>query len=137
MSLPKVVKLAETQVNLRQQGASSFFSPDFSRARKTAQGTLLWDPGIDGLMGGVSMQGESGDHAGERHLDGDELLYLISGAMRLALMDDADNIEEIPLHPGDAILVPQGRWHRLIVDQPSQYLYFGGGRTEIRPAPRR
>ena len=29
-------------------------------------------------------------------------------------------------------IVPQGIWHRLLVDEPCRYLYFGGGRAEIR-----
>ena len=131
MPLPKVVKFGYFCVNLCARGPSSFIKPDDSTAVRTEHGTLLWDPGIDGLLGGAGFQEADSDHGGERHLDGDELLYLIAGRMRLALMDDDGG--EIQLTPGDAVLVPQGRWHRLIIDEPSHYLSFGGGRTEIRP----
>ena len=134
MPLPKVVKFGDFCVNLRARGASSFIKPDDSTAVRTEYGTLLWDPGIDGLLGGVGFQETDSDHAGERHIDGDELLYLITGRMRLVLMESGGSTEEVALASGDAVLVPQGRWHRLVIDEPSHYVSFGGGRTEIRPA---
>lgn len=133
MSLPKVVKFGDVCVDLCARGPSSFIKPDDSRASRTEQGTLLWDPGIEGVLGGVGFQEADSDHEGERHLDGDELLYLIAGRMRLVLLEDDGSANEIQLHSGDAVLVPQGRWHRLRIDEPSHYVTFGGGRTEIRP----
>ena len=86
---------------------------------------------MDGILWGESRQDHSGSHGGERHLDADEVLYLISGAFRLSLeLDDCRT--EIPVKAGEAVIVPQGVWHRLLVDEPCRYLYFGGGRTEIR-----
>lgn len=134
MRLPEVVKFADVCVDLCAGGASRFVKPDGSTAVRTADGTLLWDPAVNGLLGGASFQAADSDHAGERHLDGDELLYLISGRMRLALMADDGAEDHVELASGDAVLVPRERWHRLIVDEPSHYLSFGGGRTEIRPA---
>ena len=95
--------------------------------------TIIWDPGVDGILGGVGDQGKSSDHRGERHLDGDEVLYLISGAMRLALEhDDGSAATEVAVRAGEAVIVPQGVWHRIIVDEPIRLMFFGGGRTEIR-----
>lgn len=133
MPLPKVVKFGDFCVDLCARGASSFIKPDTATALRTEQGTLLWDPGIDGVLGGVGFQEADSDHGGERHLDGDELLYLITGRMRLSLLETDGSTNEIQLNSGDAVLVPQGRWHRLIIDEPSHYVTFGGGRTEIRP----
>lgn len=132
MPLPKVVRFGDFCVNLRARGASSFIKPDDSTAVRTEHGTLLWDPGIDGLLGGTGFQDADSDHAGERHVDGDELFYLISGRVRVALIDTDGTTEDIELTPGDAVLIPQGRWHRLIIGEPSHYVTFGGGRTEIR-----
>ena len=132
MPLPKVVKFGDVCVNLCARGPSSFIKPDHSTAMRTEQGTLLWDPGIEGLLGGVAFQESDSGHLGERHLDGDELLYLIEGRVRLALIEPDGSTEELQLSAGDAVLVPQGRWHRILIDQPSHYLSLGGGRTEIR-----
>ena len=132
MPLPQVVKFGDFCVNLRARGPSSFIKPDHSTAVRTGQGTLLWDPGIDGVLGGVGFQQADSDHGGERHLDGDELLYLIAGRMRLVLLETNGTTNQIQLNTGDAVLVPQGQWHRLVIDEPSQYLTFGGGCTEIR-----
>jgi mannose-6-phosphate isomerase-like protein (cupin superfamily) len=87
---------------------------------------------VDGILAGEGELSKSSEHAGERHLDGDEVLYLVSGAMRLSLELDEGGTTEIPLDQGQAVIVPQGVWHRLIIDAPIRLLYFGGGRTEIR-----
>jgi quercetin dioxygenase-like cupin family protein len=76
----------------------------------------------------------SPDQPGERHLDSDELLYLISGRMRLQLDDSDEPAAAVSLSPGDAAIVPRGEWHRLIIDERSRYLWFGSGRTELRKA---
>jgi mannose-6-phosphate isomerase-like protein (cupin superfamily) len=58
-----------------------------------------------------------GPHLGEVHPDGDEFLYLVSGAMEL-ILDDGDEHAvgaetRVRLGPGDAYVVPRGVWHRL------------------------
>lgn len=132
MNRPRVVRFADWTVNLQAHGESSFCKPDFSRVERTPGGTIIWDPGIVGVLGAVSTQCEDSDHQGERHLDGDELLYVISGSMRLQLFADDGSSEDIDLSAGDALLVPQERWHRLKIQVPTHYISFGGGRTEIR-----
>jgi len=132
MTQVKKVILAESHVHIRPRGAAEFMPKDFSNAVKHGD-TIVWDPCVDGILGGVGDQGKSSDHRGERHLDGDEVLYLISGAMRLALVhDDGSSAGEVAVGPGEAVIVPQGVWHRIIVDEPIRLMFFGGGRTEIR-----
>jgi mannose-6-phosphate isomerase-like protein (cupin superfamily) len=130
MPQPKVVTLSEVHVHIRARGSAEFLAKDFSKVTKLAD-TMVWDPAVDGILWGESRQNDSGSHGGERHLDADEVLYLISGAFRLSLELD-DGRAEIPVKAGEAVIVPQGIWHRLIVDEPCHYLFFGGGRTEIR-----
>ena len=130
MPQPRVVTLSEVHVHIRPRGSAEFLPKDFSNVIKLAD-TMVWNPAVDGILSGESRQDESGNHGGERHLDADEVLYLISGAFRLSLELDGDGAE-IPVKAGQAVIVPQGIWHRLIVEEPCHYLFFGGGRTEIR-----
>jgi mannose-6-phosphate isomerase-like protein (cupin superfamily) len=130
MIQPKVVTLSDVHAHIRPRGAAEFLPKDFSNVTKLAE-TMIWNPAVDGILWGESRQDHSGDHGGERHLDADEVLYLISGAFRVSLESDEGRVE-IPVKAGEAVIVPQGIWHRLLVDQPCHYLYFGGGRTEIR-----
>jgi mannose-6-phosphate isomerase-like protein (cupin superfamily) len=56
-------------------------------------------------------------HGGEVHPDGDEFLYVASGAMEL-ILDDGDEqtvgVETtVVLRGGDGYVVPRGVWHRL------------------------
>ena len=126
----KVVTLSEVHVHIRPRGSAEFLAKDFSNVTKLAD-SMVWDPAVDGILWGESRQDASGDYGGERHLDADEVLYLISGAFRLSLEFD-DGRAEVPVKAGEAVIVPQAIWHRLIVDEPCHYLFFGGGRTEIR-----
>jgi mannose-6-phosphate isomerase-like protein (cupin superfamily) len=130
MPQPKVVTLSEVHVHSRPRGPAEFLSKDFSNVTKLAD-TMVWNPAVDGILWGEGRQDHSGSHGGERHLDADEVLYLISGAFRLSLELD-DGPTEIPVKAGEAVIVPQGVWHRLLVDKPCHYLFFGGGRTELR-----
>jgi mannose-6-phosphate isomerase-like protein (cupin superfamily) len=130
MVYPKVVALSEVHVHSRPRGSAEFLPKDLSNISKLAD-TMVWNPTVDGILWGESRQDQSGSHGGERHLDADEVLYLISGAFRVSLELD-DGHAEIPVKAGEAVIVPQGIWHRLLVDEPCRYLYFGGGRTEIR-----
>ena len=76
---------------------------------------------------------ESSRHGGERHLDGDELVYVISGSAHLALDHDGNGHDIVDLQAGAAFVVPRGIWHRVLIDEPSRLLFIGTGRTEVRP----
>ncbi len=130
---PEVVKLSEKDVHLRPRGRVEFTKLDYSLSRVLmGERTFVWDPGLEGVYGGEGLLEESPDQPGERHLDSDELLYLISGRMRLQLDDSDEPTADVSLSPGEAVIVPRGEWHRLIIDEPSRYLWFGSGRTELR-----
>jgi mannose-6-phosphate isomerase-like protein (cupin superfamily) len=59
----------------------------------------------------------------EVHPAGDELLYLLTGAID-AVLDEPGGEREVNLRGGQALLVPQGVWHRLILRQPSDLLFI-------------
>lgn len=130
---PEAVKLSEKDVHLRPRGPVEFTKLDYSLSRVLmGERTFVWDPGLEGVYGGEGFLEVTPNQPGERHLDSDELLYLISGRMQLQLDDSDKSTAEVSLSPGDAVIVPRGEWHRLIIDQPSRYLWFGSGRTELR-----
>ena len=85
---------------------------DWYGITKDEGSTISWDPGVSGILFGESLQSKSSDHGGDRH-DGDEVLYLISGSIRLSLESDDKTWTEIPVQPGEVIIVPRGVWHQL------------------------
>jgi mannose-6-phosphate isomerase-like protein (cupin superfamily) len=115
----KIVKLSESPVHLRPDGTVRVFS---------GQGYP-----VDAWQAGEVLMTESSRHGGERHLDGDEVVYLISGSARLSLDRNDEASGVVGLQPGEAFVVPQARWHRVLIDEPSRLLFFGTGRTEVRP----
>ena len=57
---------------------------------------------------------------GELHSDGDELLYVISGRVRVTAESASDDVRE--LGRGECCIVPKGEWHRVHLLEPSQLL---------------
>ena len=119
--------------------ASTF---DLSRSvlglRRDGKAALVpWESGppprVDGLLIGAPVMTRNAPHNGEMHPDGDEVLYLISGRVDVVLEEDgAESIVEVA--PGEAIVVPKGVWHRVVVREPSQLLHITPGpRGEWRP----
>jgi mannose-6-phosphate isomerase-like protein (cupin superfamily) len=90
---------------------------------------------IDGLTIGAPVVTSDAPHDGEVHPDGDELLYLISGAMSLHL-EYPDGDVEVELRAGQAVVVPQGIWHKLTLREPGQLLHITPGPNgSARPLP--
>jgi mannose-6-phosphate isomerase-like protein (cupin superfamily) len=87
---------------------------------------------IDGYtIGAIREVLGPGPHGGEVHPDGDEFLYLVSGAMDL-ILDDGDEHTvgaetTVPLRSGDAYIVPRGVWHRLESIEPSYLIHVTPG----------
>jgi mannose-6-phosphate isomerase-like protein (cupin superfamily) len=87
---------------------------------------------VDGATFGVATMSENSPHGGEMHPDGDEVLYLISGRVRVVFLDDP--AEDIEVLPGCGLVVPKGMWHRVDVLEPSQIAYVTPGpNNEFRP----
>lgn len=87
---------------------------------------------VDGATFGVATMSENSPHNGERHPDGDEVLYLISGKVRVVFVDGEH--DDIDVNPGDGLIVPKGVWHRVDILEPSQIVYLTPGpNNEYRP----
>ena len=89
---------------------------------------------VDGATFGIATMHENSPHNGERHPDGDEVLYLVSGKVRVVFVDgDHDDID---VSPGEGLLVPKGVWHRVDILEPCQIVYLTPGpNNEYRPLP--
>ncbi|MFT3851632.1 MAG: cupin domain-containing protein [Ilumatobacteraceae bacterium] len=86
---------------------------------------------VDGHTVGVARMAEPPPHRGELHPDGDELLYIVSGRVRVVLDDgDLEVIGQETRHeigPGEAFIVPRGVWHRLEILEPVQLVHVTPG----------
>jgi len=81
---------------------------------------------IDGVTIGAPEITSDAPHDGEVHPDGDELLYLISGAMSVRL-ELPEGERHVGLDAGDALVIPQGVWHKVTLREPGQLLHITPG----------
>lgn len=82
---------------------------------------------IDGMtLGVVSLSPDApAPHKGEVHPDGDEILYLISGRVRVT--GESEPNASIELGPGEACIVHKGEWHRVTVLERGQLIHITPG----------
>ena len=70
----------------------------------------------------------------EMHPEGDEFVYLLSGAVDL-LFEQGGEIVTAKLEGAGAVVVPRGVWHTAKVRAPSRVLHVTrGAGTQTRPA---
>jgi mannose-6-phosphate isomerase-like protein (cupin superfamily) len=83
-------------------------------------------PRIDGFTVGAPLLVEEPPHAGEMHPDADELLYLVSGRVRV-LLELPDGDRETQLVQDQALIVPRGVWHRIFIEEPGRLVHVTPG----------
>lgn len=81
---------------------------------------------IDGFTIGAPHLAGDPPHDGEMHPDGDELLYLVSGAVTVTL-ELAGGDTRVDLGAGDAIVVPRGVWHQITTREPGRLIHITPG----------
>jgi len=87
---------------------------------------------IDGMTVGFVSVTRDAPHNGEVHPDGDEILYVLSGKLRV--IGESDPSTALDLGPGEACIVRRGEWHRVTMLEPSQLLHITPGpRGGFRP----
>ena len=94
-------------------------------------------PRIDGYTVGAPLltPGHEPPHAGEMHPDADELLFLVSGRVRVVL-ELEDGHRETELAGGQALVVPRGVWHRIRIEEPGRLVHVTPGPGgQHRPLP--
>jgi mannose-6-phosphate isomerase-like protein (cupin superfamily) len=96
--------------------------------------TVIWDPQVEGLLASQADMKESSRHLGERHLDADEFVCLISGRTLISLEDSDGQVREVALRPGEACVVPLQTWHRVLIEEPRRLLSSARAeqRSELR-----
>jgi mannose-6-phosphate isomerase-like protein (cupin superfamily) len=111
-----VFELDATYVQLRDGGgatqleAGNDFWARLPDRPELAEGRLLWT------------SSQVRDSASwEMHPKGEEVLYLLSGAIDLAVLA-GDSERTVTLRPNSACVVPRGVWHRFIVHKPASIL---------------
>lgn len=82
-------------------------------------------PSFDGLNIGIATLEHDPPHAGEVHLDGDELLYIISGAVRIT--SDSNPGQSLELSTGDACIIEKGEWHKVYILEKTQLIHITPG----------
>ncbi len=91
--------------------------------------TALHRPGpperIDGFTAGVVSMSASAPHGGEMHPDGDEILLVLSGRVRVE--GDSELDAGLELGPGGACIVRAGEWHRVEILEPTRLLHITPG----------
>jgi quercetin dioxygenase-like cupin family protein len=80
---------------------------------------------IDGLTVGIVTLTHDPPHGGEVHPDGDEILYVISGRLRVTGESEPD--AAIELAAGEACIVRKGEWHRVRVLERTQLIHITPG----------
>jgi mannose-6-phosphate isomerase-like protein (cupin superfamily) len=99
--------------------------------RSDRRAQLVDQPGgppqrIDGFTVGAPEITGDAPHDGEMHPDGDELLYMLSGAVTVTLeLAEGDCL--VDLGAGDAVVVPKGVWHQITMREPGQLIHITPG----------
>jgi mannose-6-phosphate isomerase-like protein (cupin superfamily) len=75
--------------------------------------------------GGIADIGRDPPHGGELHPDGDELIYVISGKVRV--VGESAPHESCELGPGGACIVSKGEWHCVRILEPTRLLHITPG----------
>lgn len=109
------IDLADTVVGLHRSGEARLVESPAGPPRR-----------IDGLTIGAPLVTREPPHAGEMHPDGDELLFLVSGSVTVVL-EDEEPPRHVRLAPGQALVVPRGVWHRVVLAEPSRILHITPG----------
>jgi mannose-6-phosphate isomerase-like protein (cupin superfamily) len=118
---------ARTILHIAPGGAASLLQPPFRKAELGA---------LDGRILAtfpIATPADAHSDSWEMHPAGDEVLFMLTGALAV---DCSDGLHggSVVLQAGEAIVVPQGVWHRLVLREPGLLLALTPPHgTESRP----
>lgn len=68
------------------------------------------------------------------HPNGEEIVYLLSGAMDLTLDNKDDELQTVKLRGKGLVIIPRNTWHTAKVLEPSKMLVITFGKdTQVKP----
>jgi len=80
---------------------------------------------FDGMTVGIVTMDSDAPHGGEMHPDGDEILYVISGKLRV--ITESSPAQPLLLNTGGACIVKKGEWHKVQVLETTQLMHITPG----------
>lgn len=80
---------------------------------------------VDGLSVGFVTMDRSPPHNGEVHPDGDEILYVISGKVKVTWDSSPDS--DLIVSTGEACIIPKGEWHKVHVIEKVTLMFITPG----------
>jgi quercetin dioxygenase-like cupin family protein len=80
---------------------------------------------MDGMTVGIVTMESDAPHGGEVHPDGDEILYVISGRVRV--IGESAPEDAIEIAPGESCIVRKGEWHRVHILEKTQLIHITPG----------
>lgn len=80
---------------------------------------------VAGMSVGFVTMTEDAPHGGEMHPDGDEILYVVSGRVRV--IGDSAPEAALELGAGEACVVRKGEWHRVRILEPTRLVHLTPG----------
>ena len=125
------IDLTQTFVHLEDGGGAVPVECTAEFWKETASGKRRYDR----IMGSIQAKRAEDLHPSmwEMHPGGDELLYLVLGAIDV-ILEEAGGERAVSLNAGRACVVPRGVWHRLVMREPS-HLLFINSRTGMQHRP--
>jgi quercetin dioxygenase-like cupin family protein len=80
---------------------------------------------LSGISVGIVTMEADPPHGGEVHHDGDEIIYVISGVLRIE--NDSNPGSDIRLGAGESCIIKKGEWHKVYVVEKAQLIYITPG----------
>ena len=75
-----------------------------------------------GLNVGIISMKTDPPHGGEVHFDGDEIIHVISGEIRV--VSDSNPNESLQLSAGDSCIIKKAEWHKIYVIEETKLIYI-------------
>ena len=73
----------------------------------------------------------AGSSPWEKHNNGDELLLVMDGEVRIEVLEDSGDPWAEQLKAGSLFIVPKGRWHQLTATDYANILYVSPGEDGV------
>lgn len=99
---------------------------------KLAQFTSTWTPHIIAELNGqqVKLAKIEGEFTWHDHADEDELFLVLTGRLTMQMHDDAGELHEQIVEPGEIIVIPRGLQHNPIATPGTSVLLFEPSATK-------